>query len=233
MTELVQNNEAVAVSADTPTEAAATPWYWDDGRAGDGAKPEWLLDKYGGNVAKQAKAYVDLQSRFGAFTGAPDEYDLSKFDLDDNATFAEIRSVAKELNMSQEGLEKFVSRLMIAQEAESQVSFESEVAKLGRDGERLLKQYKNWTDNYLAPEQKEHVAKWVKTAEDLKIINDIVSKGNFVPMPINNLGHSYTNDTKESIYSEIAQNKARYDKDEAYRKTISARLHALQSRGKL
>jgi len=233
MTE-ANNVETTNISAENTSQTTdSTPWFWDDGKAAEGTKPEWLLDKYGGNVAKQAIAYVELQSKFGGFTGAPEEYDISKFDLEDNATFKEIRSVAKELNMSQEGLEKLVSRLEIAETAESEVNFEQEVAKLGRDGERILKQYKNWTENYLPPEQKEHVAKWIKTADDLKVLTDIIGKGNFVPMPINNLGHSYTNDTRESLYSEIAQNKKRYDSDEAYRKSISARMQALHARGKL
>lgn len=57
-------------------EEAANPnngksWLLTDGVMGQGEKPAWFkADKYK-NVAEQAKAYTDLEKRFGSFTGAP------------------------------------------------------------------------------------------------------------------------------------------------------------------
>lgn len=57
-------------------EAAANPnsgkaWLLNDGVMGEGEKPTWFRqDKYK-TVAEQAKAYPELEKRFGGFTGAP------------------------------------------------------------------------------------------------------------------------------------------------------------------
>ena len=65
---------APAVAADpAPAEPApdAAKWYLAEGVAGNGEPPEWFrADKYK-TLDEQAKAYVELEKRFGAFTGAP------------------------------------------------------------------------------------------------------------------------------------------------------------------
>lgn len=52
-------------------EAAAPKWFYSDGTPGKGEPPEWFKkDKYV-SVEEQAKAYTELEKRFGAFVGAP------------------------------------------------------------------------------------------------------------------------------------------------------------------
>jgi hypothetical protein len=71
---------AAAPAAAAPAAPAAPvnpnspdAWVLAEGVLGTGPKPEWFKgDKYV-TVADQAKAYVDLEKRFGSFVGAPKE----------------------------------------------------------------------------------------------------------------------------------------------------------------
>lgn len=72
-TNLEQPAEALAPQA--PSEAPA--WMWSEDTAGNGQKPDWFMDSKYKTIAEQAKAYPELQSKFGGFTGAPETYDIS------------------------------------------------------------------------------------------------------------------------------------------------------------
>ena len=67
---------AAAKALVAKAEAAADPnggqaWLLKDGVMGEGEKPAWFKsDKYK-SVSAQAEAYVNLESRFGSFVGAP------------------------------------------------------------------------------------------------------------------------------------------------------------------
>ena len=64
---------------DTATDSVqpdGQPWNWHDDLPGTGDRPEWFRgDKYA-NVAEQAKAYTELEGKFGSFTGSPEEYEI-------------------------------------------------------------------------------------------------------------------------------------------------------------
>ena len=80
----VPTNDAQSVAeAVGATEEVAT-WNLSEDTPGKGDAPEWFkADKYK-TVADQAKAYKDLEGRFGSFTGAPEEY--ADVTLDENLT---------------------------------------------------------------------------------------------------------------------------------------------------
>lgn len=81
--------------------------------------PEWLQGKYitegktqEESIAEQAKAYNELSGKFGAFTGAPDEYaetalsdELKEMGIEianDDPMLQAAREFAKKSNMSQQ-----------------------------------------------------------------------------------------------------------------------------------
>jgi hypothetical protein len=69
---------APPIAPATPPPAADEPkWFYSDGVPGKGEPPAWYkADKYK-SMEAQAKAYSDLEPRFGAFVGAPkDGYKL-------------------------------------------------------------------------------------------------------------------------------------------------------------
>jgi hypothetical protein len=88
-------------------------WFLADGVQGTGEKPDYYLDKYS-SLAEQAKAYPELQQKFGAFKGSPDEYtmaDGTEYNSE-HPLFAEIQAYGKENNLSQEGYQGLVNVLL-------------------------------------------------------------------------------------------------------------------------
>lgn len=70
---------------DTTVNQDAPEWFLSDGVKGEGKPPEWFrADKYK-TVDAQAKAYAELEKRFGAFTGAPKDGKY-EFKLPDGVT---------------------------------------------------------------------------------------------------------------------------------------------------
>ena len=96
------------------TDTPAPDWYYskDEGAeiAGTGEKPEYLLSKYS-SVADQAKAYPELASKFGSFTGAPEQYDHEFLGDDYEFTdeFTEVSDALKDMGVNQDGYDKLIS----------------------------------------------------------------------------------------------------------------------------
>ena len=98
--------------APPPAGGEAPPpagWNYAEGVAGDGDRPDWFKDKYT-SVEAQAKAYGDLESRFGGFTGSPDEFATPDgFGEGEAAIMAKtIQEIAKDSNMNQETFNKIL-----------------------------------------------------------------------------------------------------------------------------
>jgi hypothetical protein len=61
----------VAAPGADPAAVAEPEWFYANGVKGVGAVPDWYKATKYKTVDEQAKAYTELESRFGAFTGAP------------------------------------------------------------------------------------------------------------------------------------------------------------------
>lgn len=199
-------------------------WGWNGDIKGSGERPDWLPTKYK-TVEDAAKARGELEKKLGSFTGAPDEYKLDDLNIDtDQHVVKELISVAKEMNMSQAGLEKFIDRLATSTEAETQATIEDHVKNLGENGERIMRQYDDFTSNHLKPEEKEVVKSWIQSADDLKMFTNLVSGIYKSSVPIDNFSASNHAERTADITSEMAKNAKRYDTDAVYRKDIRSRL---------
>jgi len=107
-------------------------YFLTEGIKGTGNTPEWFkADKYK-SIADQAKAYTELEKRFGGFKGAPkDGYQAPEGIEADDALFAELKTFAEETNMSQDAFDRAWDLLQAQSEAVEEVSLEAEMAKLG------------------------------------------------------------------------------------------------------
>lgn len=224
------------VSEESPPQEGAqnTPseWFWKEGVKGDGDKPDFLLDKYK-SVADQAKSYNDLYKKFGAFTGAPEQYEVEHLGVDpDQHTLKTLMDIGKELNMSQEGLDKLVGRLTTAIEQEKESDLESEISKLGDEGSKLMKQYKYFVDNHLQPEEREVARDWIRTAADLKVFTAMTNGVYNKRIPTENDVHLKNHfESVSELRKEMAQNKDRFDSDKDYRNDWLKRMDYAQQRG--
>lgn len=111
--------------------------------------PAWYkADKYK-TVEAQAQAYVDLEKRFGAFTGAPTEYELKvpdgvqgEFDKD-HPLLKGFIEFAKGAQMNQEGFSKVLG--MLAQyEASQEVTAPQVKQAIGQDADTRIGAVAQW-----------------------------------------------------------------------------------------
>lgn len=139
-----ENNTEDKSNADVVAKMVESPNY------------DFVLDKYRADgrteqdaALEQAKAYVDLQKKFGSFQGAPEVYELQLsealtekgFELDtDDPLYQEISETVKEMGMNNEGFNKLMNLYAASKLAEQDAydqKAQEELSKLP-DGERRI-----------------------------------------------------------------------------------------------
>tara|TARA_A200000159_G_C7337275_1_gene345627 strand:+ start:3860 stop:4573 length:714 start_codon:yes stop_codon:yes gene_type:complete len=168
-------------TADTLLDSA-TPelsegeYFLAEGLKGSGETPEWYKsDKYK-SVAEQAKAYSELEKRFGGFTGAPkDGYQLAEGIDKEDALANELLQFAEESNMNQASFDKAWELLTAQSEAVEEVEAENEVAKLGDNAEQRIKTVEGFLKNNLDAEAYEATRDLVTTGESIMLVEKLVT----------------------------------------------------------
>lgn len=227
--EFTDNNEAKQASDSAEPEK----WFWAENVPGNGPRPDFLPEKFQ-TVADAAKARADLEKRLGSFTGSPEQYNIEHLELDpEQHTLKSILDWGKKHNLNQSGLDELVGTLMSSQEAEESVSLEEAVTSMGEEGPRLMRQFKNFHDHHLQPEEQEVVKAWIKTPDELRVFNEII-KGIYAKrLPTDNsmfMGNNY--ETVDSIKKEMTENLERYKKDKVYREDLRNRIDWADKRAK-
>lgn len=195
---------AAPVEASAAPEAAAVPMASsDDGSLLNGIQPQetdysFVLDKYraegrsdADSVTEQAKAYNELQGKFGAFTGAPDEYEftidenLADFvDLKDNPMVEEFSAMAKEMGINNEAASKLINLYATNQmaEAESVEAYrDDQLKELGPEGQKRLGDVDAWARSNLDPDQYEGFKGLVTDAASVAAVEAMISKTRNAP----------------------------------------------------
>jgi len=186
---------APAPAAETP--AAETPAAPAEAPAAEAPNDrfDFVLDKYrteGRTEAEamelQAKSYGELQAKLGAFTGAPESYEvgLSQDLQDAGVMFADddpmldlAKEYAKDSNMNQEGfnnlLELYGQQLLGEQEALLQQRGE-EIKLLGPNAESRLENINAWASANLDAETVAGLQEAGQTAAGVKAIEQLIAK---------------------------------------------------------
>lgn len=168
--------------ADPTPPAEGDGWFYADGVAGDGDRPEWFQSKYG-SVEEQAKAYPELAKKFGGFTGAPEgDYELSvpegvegDFDLDD-PRLVWFNEIAKEANMSQDTFTQMLHGWVQHEIGVGQTSQEEEIKALGADAQSRLKDLGDWGQANLSEEEFGGFREIASTAQGVKTLEAMIAK---------------------------------------------------------
>lgn len=127
--------------------------------------PDWFKHNKYKTVEDQAKAYTELEKKFGGFTGAPDEYEIQlaegvEFEIpEDDPLLNDFKEFAKSVNMSNDAFNQFAN-LYIEQELaheklneEYRNNYASEQMKLlGDKSEERLQNVAQWAKATLGDE---------------------------------------------------------------------------------
>ena len=192
----------------------------------EGERPEWLKEKYS-SVDDQAKAYAELEKKFGGFTGAPDEYELSlpedvegEFDMED-PRMQWFQQAAKESNMSQDTFTQMLHGWVEHEAKATEFDRESEVKALGNNAQGRLKDLADWGNANLDPEQYEGFKALASSAMGVGVLEALVNKTREGAIPRSN-STVQTGETPESLQKLIAD--PQYQSSPDFRKNVEKKF---------
>jgi hypothetical protein len=183
--------------ADPPTDPPADPgpsFSYAEGVAGEGEAPEWFKGEKYATVADQAKAYKELEGKFGSFTGAPEEYtvelreELKEKGLDidgEDPLLQKAMEWAKTAGMDQEGFNEIVNLYAMGKvadaEAWEQVKAE-EMKSLGQNAQGRIDAITKWGSANLSEEQFNGLKEMAQSAEAIKTIEHLITMTRAAPL---------------------------------------------------
>jgi len=162
---------------------------------------EFVMDKYRSDgrseqeaLELQAKSYVDLNSRFGSFTGAPESYEAMLSDelseagvelIADDPMIEGAMELAKDLNMNQEGFSKLVNMYGQMQLAEYQALEQQkadEMKALGSNSGQRIEGINKWVDANMDAETAEGLRSVINTAAGVKAVEQLIARTKTAPV---------------------------------------------------
>ena len=160
-------------------------YFLSDNVKGVGDMPEWYkADKYK-SVAEHAKAYTELETKFGGFTGAPkDGYSIVEGVEQDDELWQELVSFGEKTNMSQSALNDAWQILSAQEQAVEEVSVEMEMQKLGDNAVERIKVVEQYMKNNLDADTYEELRYAVNSAESVQLIEALIKSTAPAKLPI-------------------------------------------------
>lgn len=169
-TEVIEGEEPSVIEDNKPG------FLFADGIVGEGDAPEWFkADKYK-TVSDQAKAYVELESKFGGFKGAPKEgkYEVEGFNFDDNPLIGAVAEWGIENQLSNEGMKSLavkVHELALKQQEEDR---QNAMVQLGDDAPKRINNLAQWGKNNLSPEEFTSFQGLAQTAGHVEVLEKLI-----------------------------------------------------------
>ena len=182
----VESNDTMTslVDAAEPTLSEGE-FFLSEGIKGVGDQPEWYkADKYK-SIAEQAKAYTELEKKFGGFTGAPkDGYQPYEGVESSDALWGELVEFGTKQNMSQAAMNEAWELLTAQEQAIEEVSIETEMAKLGDNAVERIKVVEQYMKNNLDSDTYEELRYAVNSAESVQLIEALIKSTAPAKLPI-------------------------------------------------
>lgn len=147
-----------------------------DGVVGEGDAPEWFkTDKYK-TVSDQAKAYVELESKFGGFKGAPKEgkYEVEGFNFDDNPLIGAVAEWGLENQLSNEGMKTLATRVHELALKQQEEDKQNAMVQLGDDAQKRITTLAQWGKNNLSPEEFSSFQGLAQTAGHVEVLEKLI-----------------------------------------------------------
>ena len=235
---MAEEESLLADAESTPSEEStteATPWAYAEGITGEGDKPDWFKDSKYKSVADQAKAYTDLESKLGGFTGSPEgDYELSMPDgiegdwIDGDPLMEGFQTWAKDNNLSQD---KFTDLLHLYVNNEASMmgtDRESELSAFGENAESRLKNISDYAKANLSEDDYQGILSATTTAAGAKAVEALIAKTRGLKVPTD-MGESASGITHSEIRARIADPK--YSTDKAFRDETTKMYEQLLGKG--
>lgn len=198
-------------------------WYVDEGRPGDGDRPEWLDSKFK-TAADLAKSYRELEKKIST---PPEEYDISKskFLDGDYEPLQEFLKLAKDKRVPKDVVDKMVESIDKYMD-EFSIDYEEEGKKLGDNAKERLKTLDNWAKANLTESSYVALTGNLRNAESIKALEELRGKmmSDNTVIPNGNDGGAASVTTLDDLRSELSNNLAKYKTDAKYRAELSQRM---------
>jgi len=180
----VQESAPESLLDESAPELTEGEWFQSDGVKGVGDTPDWYQSDHFKNVNEQARAYGELQKKFGSFTGAPkDGYTLPEgFDKDD-ALAAEYIELATSMGMNQEGFAKGFELLSAQTNVAQEISQEAELAKLGDNAGQRIKAVESAL-KFKAGDKYDELKDMITTADGVLLAESLIKAFSPKKLPI-------------------------------------------------
>lgn len=239
------DDAAVADDGDQQAVADMAPAAWSlaENINGTGDAPDWFKsDKYS-TVSDQAKAYTELEGKFGSFTGAPEAYEFALseqltekgIELDgEDPLITSFTELAKDANMSQDMANKLVNMFVESQHADGLAGEDAEndriteqMGLLGDNAQQRVDNISNWAKANLTPEQVEGLEDATTTAAGVQAVEALIAKSRNAPMQTNDINPASAVDMDELQKLQFAvddNGNRRMAVDPVYRKMVQEKF---------
>ena len=144
-------------------------------------RPEFLLEKYS-SVEDQAKAYPELQKQFGAFTGAPESYEVTvpegiTAEIDTGSPLIQdFSKLCSENRVSQDFFNEVTDLFFTSVAAENAISQSAEMEKLGAEGPQKIGDLMDWAKANFDEDQMGALERLCTTAEAVELFSELKNK---------------------------------------------------------
>ena len=221
--------EAEATTETTEsTEVVSEGWMMAEDIKGEGDAPEWFKSNKYKTVADQAKAYAGLESKLGAFTGAPEDgYKVElpegiEGELDsEDPMLVSFNEWAAEAGLSQEKHTELLA-LYVNGLIEEQPAIEDEIKRMGKDAPQRINDFTSWAKANFDESEFVTLQGLATTAEGFSILEKMrgLSRETDVSAPDN--VKPVDNTTKEALYELVAD--PRYAESPTFRKEVDKKF---------
>lgn len=139
---------------------------------------DWFKAEKYKTVADQAKAYIELEKKFGGFKGAPESYEVPQLDgVDlpaDDPLVEQYTEWAKSKNMDQESYNEGLEMMASYIETSEAVDRNAEIEKLGPQASQMLQQAGRFLENHFEGEDLQRAQDSLTTADSVWLVNKLI-----------------------------------------------------------
>ena len=226
--EIVAETTTQSIEPTETTEVTAEGWMMSEEIKGEGEAPEWFKSSKYKSVADQAKAYAGLESKLGAFTGAPsDGYKVEMpegIDAEiatDDPMLVNFNEWAAEAGLSQEKHTELMGIYMNGM-LEAQPALDDEIKRIGKDAPQRINDFTAWARANFDEGEFEVMQGLATTADGFGILEKMRGMLRETDVAAPSSANSVDNTTKEALDEMVKD--PRYFESPAFRNEVTKKF---------